>query len=1169
MKIREINLKAFGAFSDATIDLSGSDRGLQIVYGPNEAGKSTAMRAVSTALFGFSHQSKDSSPHAKPLVGLTIESDGERLSFLRRKGRKNTLLHPETNAALPEDLLRRYLSSVDAETYARVYSIDLEELERGGEEMRQLRGLVGESLFAASLGGIGLTRLISQLDDDASKIFAPRKRKHAMRLARDDYDAALKEKKESSIPFSKWQQLQKDLRQTRQEKEATINALNELRIRERRLNRIRQSLELLTRRKQRSLELAEFGDMTPLPAEYSIQERSRIEGEIAQLKPQIESLTHELDGKDGLRGKIAEVQVDNALLALDVEIEELQERAGACQKALRDREITLHSKRNEYKLHAERILKELKIELGLDQIDHLRITPEQRVEVQNLGNEYTQVNSKPVELTAEVERLQAAIHDRRVRVSQLVDSDDLNTLEKDCRRARQLETLETDAEELQSEYDIQRTTVHSYIKSLGVWDGSIDQFFELPVPLPETVNRFVDDYAEIATSENRLIEALQQVQNESNQIRESIRTLEKTAKVLTEADLAQSRTMRDRLWNSICSIWLENQTATQDPPEEIAAQYAQQVADADEVADRLRREAGRVERLAQLLSRSESLQEQESATKKELEEHHSHRIHLQQEWVGLWRPCGIESPLPPNEMRAWLSRHAEIKALIVRSNEISGRLTKMKKSVQTAKEQLVQHALSCGQEFSQESSLMEMLEFLESHIQTEQEKRRQKQRLINEIQKLESDLAVADRQMSEAVRRQGQWMTKWRQMMTQIGCVADASASHANERMNQLGRLFEYTNQIEDIDLRMEGIDIEISEFESSVKTLSEKLNQPIGDSLFEFAVNLRQALKTQRSDKTKLESLTKQVEETEKRLAAANTKRNELTGRLSQLCEIADVDSSDQLPEIEETSRRFAECRDKLAQIEDQLIHLGGGLSIDELVKEAEGQDGDRLSAELASIASDIETKEEERDEVAAKLRALESQCNGSDTESRSSDADQRALGILSRMQDDASRFVRLRVASVVLRQMIDKHRAENEDPLLAKASDLFSQITCGQFLGLRNDYENDEAVLKGIRHNEELVAVDEMSSGTRDQMYLALRLGYLQRRISEQNTMPVMVDDILVNFDDQRAAATLKVLTELGEQTQIVLFTHHQRVADIAKADLNQDACFVHQLPARRIAV
>ena len=59
-------------------------------------------------------------------------------------------------------------------------------------------------------------------------------------------------------------------------------------------------------------------------------------------------------------------------------------------------------------------------------------------------------------------------------------------------------------------------------------------------------------------------------------------------------------------------------------------------------------------------------------------------------------------------------------------------------------------------------------------------------------------------------------------------------------------------------------------------------------------------------------------------------------------------------------------------------------------------------------------------------------------------------------------------------------------------------------------------------------------------------LGLGPLEPLLADQS-----VNDILVNFDDQRAGATLKVLSELAQQTQIILFTHHQRVIEIAKAE------------------
>ena len=88
-------------------------------------------------------------------------------------------------------------------------------------------------------------------------------------------------------------------------------------------------------------------------------------------------------------------------------------------------------------------------------------------------------------------------------------------------------------------------------------------------------------------------------------------------------------------------------------------------------------------------------------------------------------------------------------------------------------------------------------------------------------------------------------------------------------------------------------------------------------------------------------------------------------------------------------------------------------------------------------------------------------------------------------------------------------------------------------------------------------------MSEGTRDQLYLALRLATLERYLAHAEPLPFVVDDVLVNFDDDRSRATLEVLAELSGKTQVILFTHHARLRDLA-AGLDADGAgvFVREL-------
>ncbi|MCG2823427.1 MAG: hypothetical protein L6364_07055, partial [Desulfobulbaceae bacterium] len=92
--------------------------------------------------------------------------------------------------------------------------------------------------------------------------------------------------------------------------------------------------------------------------------------------------------------------------------------------------------------------------------------------------------------------------------------------------------------------------------------------------------------------------------------------------------------------------------------------------------------------------------------------------------------------------------------------------------------------------------------------------------------------------------------------------------------------------------------------------------------------------------------------------------------------------------------------------------------------------------------------------------------------------------------------------------------------------------------------------------------VLVERMSSGTRDQLYLALRLASLEWRLEGHEPMPLILDDILVNADDARSKAALKILGQLAEKTQIILFTHHRRIVDEALQLAAGCTLLVHEL-------
>src|ERR1700728_3050580 len=120
MKLLELNLRAVGPFSGVVLDLSGGEKGLHLIFGPNEAGKSSTLRALSRLLFGFPQRSADNfvHPNEQLRVGVRLRhSSDEELEIVRRRGQKNTLRGSDDSSIIPDDHLVRFLGGINQDTF--------------------------------------------------------------------------------------------------------------------------------------------------------------------------------------------------------------------------------------------------------------------------------------------------------------------------------------------------------------------------------------------------------------------------------------------------------------------------------------------------------------------------------------------------------------------------------------------------------------------------------------------------------------------------------------------------------------------------------------------------------------------------------------------------------------------------------------------------------------------------------------------------------------------------------------------------------------------------------------------------------------------------------------------------------------------------------------------
>lgn len=175
MKIVRLDLIACGPFTDLSLDLGRGEEGLHLIYGPNEAGKSSALRALGYFLFGIPDRCDDHflHPYQKLRIGGAIRTGaGTIIEAVRRKGRANTLRKPD-DSLLDDSLWYEACGRISAGDFSRRFGIDHNALVEGGSEIVKGEGELAQILFTAGAGLASFRKIEEQVRDEANDLFKP------------------------------------------------------------------------------------------------------------------------------------------------------------------------------------------------------------------------------------------------------------------------------------------------------------------------------------------------------------------------------------------------------------------------------------------------------------------------------------------------------------------------------------------------------------------------------------------------------------------------------------------------------------------------------------------------------------------------------------------------------------------------------------------------------------------------------------------------------------------------------------------------------------------------------------------------------------------------------------------------------------------------------------
>jgi uncharacterized protein YhaN len=146
----------------------------------------------------------------------------------------------------------------------------------------------------------------------------------------------------------------------------------------------------------------------------------------------------------------------------------------------------------------------------------------------------------------------------------------------------------------------------------------------------------------------------------------------------------------------------------------------------------------------------------------------------------------------------------------------------------------------------------------------------------------------------------------------------------------------------------------------------------------------------------------------------------------------------------------------------------------------------------------------------------------------------------LLSRLEAAAERWTVFALAHHVLKRSRSMYEEAHRPAVVEKAEHFFRQWTDGRYERIVAPLGED---IRGIQRCDGVeIALPALSRGTSEQLYLALRFGLVQHFVETSGEpLPIVMDDILVNFDEERAARASRSIEELAQTCQVIYFTCH----------------------------
>lgn len=1136
MKLQSITLENFGIYSRRTFQFGASS--VVLIYGENESGKTTALNGIRQALYGF--------PVRTPyLVGQTMRAQasleskqGSQVEFTRRKARVDEIVGTVDGSPVSPESIKRLLCNLTLDDYQSLFGFSLVELQRGEDALKST-----PLTHALAGGGLdGMTRLESLQSDFAhtlADLYKSRGTNAPINVLLREIQQTRESLRQTQVLPSAVMQLQTELKDKQAEAQHLREQQLDLMRQRKEFDKFAQAYPLCVQLREHENELAtiEIPDSVDSRTVANWSEFTRQRDELAKESEQLQQTARRnrliLDQMGG----------NELLIGHEAAIQQLGRQAGA----IGEKRSQLARLLAEHKTASQKqanLLGALKLDAHSD-LEYLpSVALYERKELVELSDEFTALSQQELATQTRLEALEESVVEETADVLQLSE-EELNELESALDALVESEAEVRRHEELyRAQADDPSLVELQHGLTSQLTRGSIlDESFHIPseASLQSLATRQTEIKQELA-SENKQLNKLQieivdlQRRSESSLEPEDSQLLKEIAQQKARRDALLDQWL-DELSHPLIAVSIDAEL------QRIRLEELQAVSEQlDGLQNRMLRSAESLAQKSYLddtlaqrrieeqsaLSRIEQLGVAQASIDRELSDSFCHipicmgSVEIMLRWS--------------YDFRTWQLKKQKAAATAKQLYIQQGVVSEYRAAVVDLWPDAISHTVSS-------STLTSKLQRWQSLAQqsAENSARRKKTRL---------DCDQLANLLTKITRRQAEISAKYLSWLSCMPVPKDWPIEAVGKLIDALRAIQADSETISRCRLEIEELQQTLAEFESSVSKLCAKLEieLPPGHAEQHAQTLLAQliALQKNQAERAKISA---SVEHTSARAKQVEKELHSLDDRLADIC--STVGNQDPHA-VQQTMQRIAKCeniRTEVTQLKASLTVLAGSADLKEFIDLTMTCDTTDTELSMRELQSEIESLEKQREQCNQAVGVLTERFEKLSHNEEASALRQKLTGLRSQLADLAQQWILFKTGHHILNRSIELFAEENEPELIRLARRFLSELTGGRYTTV--EHQRGKSGGFTVRSSDGTAySPDLLSSGTREQLYLALRMAYISHHCSGHEPLPVLMDDCFVNFDDKRMHHAIDAIGKWGSEIQTIIFSCHRRTHDAVES-------------------